>query len=69
MRTVPLMVERQMGHLLRGGAQVAQLTRCPQGTNTTHTSSSMQILHVLCSFSCLFSSISERGAETGTHSV
>lgn len=61
-RTVPRIVDRQMGHLLRGGAQVAQHTRWPHGTKTTHTSSSMHILQVRCSFNWRFSSISDLGA-------
>lgn len=50
-RTVPLMTPRQIGHFLRAGAQSLHTTRWPQGMNTTHTSLSIQTLHVLSSWS------------------
>jgi len=46
-----------MGQFLNDGAQLLQHDKCPQGKNTTLTSSSMQTLHVFASFNSRFSSI------------
>jgi hypothetical protein len=43
--TVALISCRHMGQSCRLGAQLTQVTRCPQGRKTTPTSSSIQILH------------------------
>jgi len=55
--TVPRMNARQIGQFRKDGAQLLQHDKCPQGKNTTLTSSSMQILQILASFNCWFSSI------------
>lgn len=46
------------GHCPTLGAHVRQQHMCPQGRNTTPTSASRQILHVLCSRNNRFSSAS-----------
>jgi len=54
--TVPRMNARQMGQFRKDGAQLLQQDKCPQGKNTTLTSSSMQTLQIFASFNCRFSS-------------
>lgn len=52
--TLSRMTALQMGHNLKLEAHSPQVTRWPQGTNTTDTSLSMHTLHILssCRRSC-----------------
>ena len=55
-RTVPFTNCRHIGHFLMAGAQSVQQQRWPQGNMAIEASFSIQILQIIRSFSCLFSS-------------
>ena len=53
---VPFTNCRHIGHFLMAGAQSVQQQRWPQGNMAMEASFSIQILHIISSFNCLFSS-------------
>lgn len=59
------MTERHKGQFSRYWVHVPQHTKWPQGTNTKHTSSLMQTLHVRSSFNLRISFTNELEAEKG----
>ena len=54
--TVPFTNCRHIGHFLMAGAQSVQQQRWPQGNIAIEASFSIQILQIIRSFNCLFSS-------------